>query len=188
MTRKTTLTMVECAMLIAIAVVLSLIKLYEFPQGGSVTLASMAPLVLISYRHGIKWGLAAAFVYSLLQLILPPGLIPPPTRTFTMFAADVLLDYVLAFTVLGLAAFFGKPIKNRIVSGVVGAVAVTVLRLACHFVSGIIVWGVYAPEGTPVWLYSLTYNGTYMIWEIAITAVAVAALLPVLDRIGRSRY
>lgn len=187
MKKKTTLILVECAMMIAMAVVLSMIKLYEFPQGGSVTLASMAPLVLISYRHGIKWGLGTALIYSLLQMILPPGVIPPPTPTLIAFAGVVLIDYVLAFTVLGLAAIFGKPFKNRVVSGVVGAVVVTVLRLACHFTSGILIWGIYAPDGTPVWLYSLTYNGTYMLWEIIITAVAVAILLPVLDRIGGGR-
>ncbi|MEL4105268.1 energy-coupled thiamine transporter ThiT [Oscillospiraceae bacterium WX1] len=187
MKRKTTLILVECAMMIAMSVVLSFIKLYEFPQGGAVTLASMAPLVLVSYRHGIKWGLAAAFVYSLLQMILPPGFYPPPAKTFMAFAGVVLLDYVIAFTVLGTAAFFGKPFKNKVLSAAVGAVAVTVLRLTCHFFSGILIWGSYAPEGTPVWLYSLTYNGTYMVWEIIITAVVVAILVPVLDRIDRNR-
>jgi thiamine transporter len=187
MVKKTTLqALVESALMIAMAVVLSLIKVYEFPQGGSVTLASMAPLVLISYRHGIKWGLGAAFIYSLLQMILPPGFYPPPAQTFAAFAAVVLLDYVIAFTVLGTASFFGKPFKNRVLSGAVGAVAVTVLRLACHFLSGILVWSSYAPEGTPVWIYSLTYNGTYMLWEIIITTAAVSVLVPVLDRIGKN--
>jgi thiamine transporter len=185
MKKKTTLILVECAMMIAMATVLSLIKIYNFPQGGSVTLASMAPIVLVSYRHGIKWGLGAAFIYSLLQMILPPGFIPPPAQTFIAFAAVVLLDYVIAFTVLGTASFFGKPFKNRALSGVIGAVAVTVLRLACHFLSGILVWSSYA-QGQPVWLYSLTYNGAYMLWEIIITAVVVAVLVPVLDRISGS--
>jgi thiamine transporter len=118
-------------------------------------------------------------------MILPPGFYPPPAQTFFAFAAVVLLDYVIAFTVLGTASFFGKPFKNRALSGVIGAVAVTVLRLVCHFLSGILVWSSYAPEGTPVWLYSLGYNGTYMLWEIIITAVVTAILVPVLDRISR---
>ncbi len=63
----------------------------------------------------------------------------------------------------------------------------TVLRLVCHFLSGILIWGSYAPEGTPVWLYSLGYNGTYMLWETIITAVAVAVLIPVLERIDAMR-
>jgi thiamine transporter len=185
--KSKTLTLVECALLIAMSVVLSLIKIYEFPQGGSVTLASMAPVVLVSYRHGLKWGLGAAFVYSLIQMLLPPGFYPPPAKTFVAFAAVVLLDYVIAYTVLGTAALFGKPFKNKVLSGAVGAAVVTVLRLVCHFFSGILVWASFAPAGTPVWLYSLTYNGTYMLWEIIITAAAVAALLPLMNRIDRRR-
>jgi thiamine transporter len=187
MKRTRTLTLVECALLIAMAVVLSLIKIYEFPQGGSVTLASMAPLVLASYRHGLKWGLGAAFVYSLIQMILPPGFYPPPAKTFFAFTAVIMLDYVLAFTVLGAAALFGKPFKNRALSGAFGAAVVTFLRLVCHFYSGILVWASYAPAGTPVWLYSITYNGTYMLWEIIITTAAVAVLVPLMDKIGAQR-
>ncbi len=187
MKKKTTLILVESAMMIAMAVVLSFIKIYEFPQGGSVTLASMAPIVLLSYRHGIKWGLGAAFIYSLLQMILPPGFIPPPAKTLFAFAGVALLDYIIAFTVLGTASFFGKLFKNKVLAGVAGAVAVTALRLVCHFLSGIFVWSSYAPEGTPVWLYSLGYNGTYMLWEIIITAAVTAILLPVLDRIDSMR-
>jgi thiamine transporter len=86
MKKKTTLTLVESALMIAMAVVLSFIKIYEFPQGGSVTLASMAPIVLLSCRHGVKWGLGAAFIYSLLQMILPPGFYPPPAKTIFAFA------------------------------------------------------------------------------------------------------
>lgn len=185
MKNKKTLILVECALLVALGAVLSMIKI-SAPYGGSVTLASMAPIVLISYRHGIKWGLGAAFVYSLLQMILPPGFYPPPAKTFIAFAAVVLLDYVIAFTVLGTASFFGKLFKNRVLSGVVGAVSVTFIRFICHFVSGILIWGSYA-EGQPVWLYSLTYNGSYMLWEIIITAAATALLLPVLDRIDTLR-
>lgn len=183
MKKKTTLILAESAMLIAMAVVLSQIKVYEFPQGGSVTLASMAPIVLISCRHGVKWGLLAAFIHSLLQMILPPGFYPPPAKTLTAFACVVLLDYVIAFTVLGTAVFFGRPFKNKVLAAAAGSVAVTVLRLVCHFLSGILVWNSYAPEGTPVWLYSLGYNGTYMLWEIIITAAVAAALIPALDRI-----
>ena len=114
MKKKTTLILAESAMLISMAVVLSQIKVYVFPQGGSVTLASMAPIVLISCRYGAKWGLGAAFVYSLLQMILPPGFYPPPAKTLPAFACVVLLDYVIAFTVLGTAVFFGRPFKNKV--------------------------------------------------------------------------
>ncbi len=182
MKKKTTLILVECAMLIAMSVVLSLFKLFVLPQGGAVTYASMVPLVLISYRHGIKWGIGSAFTHSLVQMILQ--FYAPPAGTFWAFAGTVVLDYVLAFTVLGTAVFFGKPFKNRKVSIAVGASVVCFLRFLCSFASGILIWGNLAPQGTPVWLYSLTYNGSYMLPELIITAVVSVLLLPVLDKVG----
>lgn len=172
--------LVECAMMIALATVLSFVKIFEMPQGGSVTAASMVPLVLVSYRHGVKWGLATGFVHSLLQMAI--GFYPPPAGTFAAFLGVIFLDYVLAFTALGAAAFFGKWIKNRAASGAVGAAVAVFLRFICSFLSGILIWESFAPENVPVWYYSLTYNGSYMLPELVITAAAAAALLPVLDR------
>lgn len=176
-----TRTLVECAMMIALSTVLSMVTLFHMPQGGSVTAASMVPLVLVSYRHGVKLGLATGFVHSLLQMAL--GFYAPPVATFPAFAGVVLLDYVLAFTVLGLAAFFGKGVKSRALSGALGALAVTFLRFVCSFLSGVLIWDSSAPEGVPVWYYSLVYNGSYMLPEGLITAAVTAALLPALERI-----
>jgi thiamine transporter len=180
MKKNTTLTMVECALMIALATVLSMIKLFEMPQGGSVTCASLVPLVLVSYRHGVRWGVGTAFAHSLLQMMLRFD--APPAKTFWAFTAVVLLDYVVAFTCLGLASFFGKPFKNRSVSVAVGAAAVCFLRFLCSFASGILIWYDYAPKDMPVWLYSLTYNGSYMLPETAITVVVAIVLIGVLDR------
>ncbi len=184
MKKKTTiLILAECAMMIAMSTVLSIFfKIFTLPQGGSVTLASMAPLIIVSYRHGLKWGIGTAFTHSLLQMVIQ--FYAPPVGTFLAFTGVIALDYVLAFTVLGTASFFGKPFKSRIVSAAVGAAAVTILRFICSFLSGILIWGSYAPEGTPVWIYSLTYNGSYMLPEIIITTVVVLILVPMLDRIG----
>ncbi len=180
MKKNTTLILVECALMIAMSTVLSMFKVFAMPQGGEVTCASMVPLVLVSYRHGLKWGVSTAFAHSLLQMIIKFN--APPANTFAAFAAVVLLDYVLAFTVLGTASFFGRPFKNRTASVAAGAVAVTFLRFLCSFLSGILIWGSYAPEGTPVWLYSLVYNGSYMLPEMVITAVVSVILIRVLDR------
>ena len=185
MKRKPVLTILilaECAMMIAMSTVLSMFKLFTLPQGGSVTIASMVPLVMVSYRHGLKWGIGTAFVHSLLQMLL--GFYPPPAQSFLAFVGVIALDYVLAFTVLGTAAFFGKPFKNRAVSVAVGSCVVGALRLLCSFLSGVWIWSSYAPEGAPVWVYSLTYNGGYMLPEIIITAVVAMILVPVLDKIG----
>ncbi|SHI10049.1 thiamine transporter [Sporobacter termitidis DSM 10068] len=183
MKRSRILTLAECAMMIALSTVLSLFPIFAMPQGGTVTLASMVPLVLVSYRHGLKWGILTAFTHSLLQMLILFNV--PPAQTFWAFAGVVLLDYMLAFTVLGTAAFFGRPFKNRAVSAAVGAAAVAFLRFICSFLSGILIWGSYAPEGTPVWLYSLTYNGSYMLPELIITAVVSLILVPVLDRVAK---
>ena len=181
MKKNTTVILVECALMIAMSTVLSMFKIFELPQGGAVTCASMVPLVLVSYRHGLKWGISTAFAHSLLQMIIQFN--APRANTFGAFVAVVLLDYVLAFTVLGTAAFFGKPFKSRAASGAVGSVAVAFLRFLCSFLSGILIWGSYAPEGTPVWIYSLTYNGSYMLPEAVITAVVAVVLIRVLDRV-----
>jgi thiamine transporter len=181
MKKKSTFILVECAMMIAMSTVLSFVKIFNLPQGGSVTLFSMLPLVLVSYRHGLKWGVLTAFAHSLLQMLIE--FYPPPAASVPAFVAVVLLDYVLAFTVLGAAAFFGKPLKNRRAGAAVGAAAVVFLRFMCSFISGIVIWGVYAPEGSPVWLYSLTYNGSYMLPELIITALGALIVVPVLDRV-----
>jgi thiamine transporter len=169
-------------MMIAMSTVLSLIKLFDLPQGGSVTFASMMPLILVSYRHGIKWGMLTAFTHSLLQMLIQ--FYAPPANTVLAFVGMILLDYVLAFTVLGTASFFGKLFKNTFASVVFGSITVTFFRFICSFLSGILIWSSYAPEDSPVWIYSLTYNGSYMLPEIIITAVVSAILIPVLGRLA----
>lgn len=182
MKKSNTVTLVECAMMIALSTVLSMFKIYELPNGGAVTCASMVPLVLVSYRHGLKWGVGTAFAHSLLQMLLRFD--APPAKTFLAFALVVLLDYVLAFTVLGCAALFGKPFHNRAASVAVGSACAVFLRFLCSFFSGILIWGEYAPEGMPVWLYSLTYNGSYMLPELIITVLVSLVLIRALDRVG----
>ncbi|MEG0115316.1 MAG: energy-coupled thiamine transporter ThiT [Hydrogenoanaerobacterium sp.] len=167
----------ECALMVAISAVLQLIPPMQMPQGGSLTFGAMVPIVFISLRHGVKWGLLTAFVGSLIQMLLG-GISAPPTETFWWFLLVILLDYVIAYTVLGLASVFAKPFmaNHPLIGAGTGAACVTVMRYICHIISGILIWGVYAPEGTPVWLHSILYNGSYMIPEIIITT-AVTVLL-----------
>jgi thiamine transporter len=181
--QSTTLILVECALMIAMSTVLAMFKIFDMPQGGSVTCASMVPIVILSFRHGPKWGLIAAFAQSLLEMVIKFN--APPAKTFLAFTLVVLLDYVLAFTLIGSASIFGKPFKNRVVSVGVGAFCVSVLRYLCSFLSGILCWGSYAPEGVPVWFYSLYYNASYMIPEAIITVVVSIVLIQVLDRVEK---
>ena len=99
--------MVESAVMIALATVLSLLKLAELPAGGSVTFASMLPIVLISYRHGVKYGLAAGTVYGVIQQLLGLKNLSYVTG-FASVMAVILLDYVIAFAVLGLGGCFRR--------------------------------------------------------------------------------
>lgn len=176
-----TKTLVECALMIALATILGYIPIFELPQGGSITACSMMPLVVASFRHGPKWGLFTGFIFSLIQMLLGFENVLYCT-TFGAMLLCILLDYVVAYTVMGLACVFGAPFKNTSVKTAVGTVVTGLLRYLCSFLSGILIWGGYAPEGMPVWLYSLTYNGSYMIPEIILTAVAAVIVMKVLDR------
>lgn len=175
MKRTKTLTLVECALLVAMATALGLFPIFEMPMGGSVTLFSMAPLVIASVRHGTKWGLLTGFTHGLIQMIIGFKNVLYCTTVLAM-AGCILLDYILAFSAMGLAYAIAGRFKN-LLAGVIAATAATgFLRFICSFLSGILIWYGYAPEDQPVWLYSLTYNGSYMLPEILLTAAAVAIL------------
>lgn len=189
-----TRTLVEGALMVALATVLSIIPFIQMPHGGSVTLVSMLPLIVMSYRHGVKWGCFTAFIYSLIALI--QGLKDLAyCATLRAQVGCVLLDFLLAFTVLGLASVLGKPFKNRFVSIGVGTVLACVLRFLCSFFSGYIVWYDYEyalewmnnfswgaalsaklGEHALCWVYSFFYNASYMLPETVLTVV-VALLL-----------
>ena len=172
-TYSKTRTLVECALMIALGTVLANIKIYELPNGGSITLFSMLPFILISFRHGVKWGLFTGFVNSLLQMML--GFSSPLAPSLPLLVGTILLDYVLAFTLLGLAGAIAKPFSNRLVGVAVGTAAVCVLRFLCSFLSGVLIWGNLS-DGLPAWIYSLTYNGSYMLPETILTTVAAVLI------------
>ena len=165
--------LVECALMVAIGTVLANIKIFTMPNGGSVTLLSMLPFVLVSFRHGVKWGLFTGLVNGCLQMLL--GFWAPPTPTFLYFLGEVLLDYLVAFMALGTAEFFARPFKNRMVGVAVGTFAAGFLRFLCSFLSGVLIWGNLS-DGLPAWIYSLTYNGSYMLPEGIMTTIAVVLL------------
>lgn len=182
--RTNTRAMVECALMIAVGTVLAQIKIFTMPYGGSVTLVSMLPFILVSYRHGVKWGLFTGGVNSVLQMLTDFYL--PPAGTFGAVVAMVLLDYVLAFCCLGFACVFAKPFKNSKIGAAVGTAAVCFMRFLCSFLSGALLWGSYQSyyewaTGLSVWEYSFIYNASYMLPEMIITAVAavlVASIAP----------
>ncbi len=194
-TASKTRTLVECALMIALATVLGFIPLYELPHGGSITLLSMLPILAVSYRHGTKWGLFAAFAHGVIQLMLGLKNLSY-CQTFGAVVGCILLDYILAFTVLGLAAAMGKPFQSRPLAVGVGCFAACFARYICSFLSGYVVWKDYEyafswmtefgwgqaiasmGENALCWVYSAVYNGTYMLPETLLTVIAAVIILP----------
>lgn len=171
MTKKLTVS----AMMVALATVLAMVSKIipsTWLQGGSVTLASMLPIAVISIILDLKWGLISGIVYAVIQMMM--GFYPPPVQNALSFFLVAFIDYILAFGVIGLAGLFYKLLGQKVWSIPASCAIVAALRFVCHFVSGILIWGVYAEEGQSVYLYSLVYNGTYMLPELIITTVAAA--------------
>ena len=179
-TSQKTKILVEGAAMVALATVLSFIRVFKLPWGGSITLLSMLPIVLFSIRRGVKSGLVVSFVYALVQFfqgvldgLFGWGLTPG------MLIACILLDYVLAFFVLGLAGLFRK----KSIVGWIGGIALAVgLRFVCHFLSGVVIWGSFGElwsgfSTDNTWLYSFLYNGCYMLPEMIFTIIGAVALL-----------
>ena len=192
----------ESAMLLSLALVLEVASKIFIPPmafGGQVTLVSMLPVVLIAYRHGVRWGLLSGFGFALMEMALGGGTIsaafqPGYFGDGAMLGRAllmVLLDYVLAFTLLGLGGWARYVIRRPGLSLMAGSVVALTARYAAHVLSGYILFGGWAEwfftqEGFPVWgaalvealspdalalVYSLVYNGMYMIPEIILTAL-----------------
>ena len=179
MQKTTLLSMCECALMVALAVILDLaLHFLSWPNGGSVS-ACAVPLLFFSYRRGWKWGLCGGLVFSGIQMLL--GFWAPPARTFLAFLGVVLLDYVIAFTVLGLGDLFAKPFRRRLVGYGFGAFAVCLLRFVCSFVSGMLIWPVPEDTALPQFWYSLLYNGGYMLPNTIISVAAILLLCAFLD-------
>ena len=201
MTSKTSRTRIlaESAIMVALATVLSMLKLWESPYGGSVTILSMAPIILLSLRRGIGVGLGAGLAHSLIQLLLGLSNVAWVPGAMGILVC-VLTDYILPFTLLGLGGIFRK-VKftknegwNLFLSALFGALLVTVLRFLCHLVSGVVLWYEldlqwYAEDPTHIvhrygaWAFSAIYNGFYMVPEIITTTVATPILHKALSRI-----
>lgn len=182
------LNLVLGGIMVALGTVLSFIKPFDLPYGGSITLCSMLPIMFYGYRCGPKWGLAAGFVFSVLQLLF--GLDDLKGISALMVVGSILLDYLLAFTVLGLAGMFRGKIRNNAAAFTLGCLVTGLLRYVCSFLSGWLLWaqfmtvtdmqdfianfvpGLAEASGTGLAIfYSLVYNGSYMIPEIVLTCV-----------------
>ena len=162
-----------CGISIALAYVLSFIKLFDLPLGGSVTLCSMFFICVIGYMLGPKYSLTAAFAYGLLQLLQDPQIYAP---------MQLIIDYFFAFTALGLSGFL-KNKKNGLITGYLLGITV---RFLFSTLSGYVFFGEYAPEGWNPLIYSICYNGAYIYAEALITLIIIV-LPPVRNAISKVR-
>ena len=178
--------MTECAILVALSTVLSFVKIWHMPWGGSITLFSMLPVCYVSVRRGVKWGLGSAFLYSVIQLILGitlDGLLGWGL-TGGILIACIMLDYIIAFTALGLSGIFAKKGFAGIMAGTTIAV---VTRFVCHLFSGVYVFASVGKlwdgfETANSWLYSIVYNGCNMLPELVMTLIGAAIIYKALEK------
>lgn len=164
-------TIAYAAICIALSFLLSNIRLYRMPQGGSITPASMLPLMLFSYAFGVVPGLMTGLVYGLFQLLQTPTILTP---------FQVLLDYPIAFAMLGMAGVmskYGRQSKKELPALGIGIGISSVLRYICVVASGVLFFGQYAEgSGYSPFVYSILYNGAYMLPE-AIVCLVVGLLV-----------
>ncbi len=165
----TTRLMTHVGLAVALAAVLHMVRLYQMPQGGSITPGSMLPLLLVAMWHGPEAGFLAGFLFGFVNLMQGPYILHP---------VQVLFDYPLPFMALGLAGYFpARPYLGAAV-GVAG-------RFLCHYLSGVVFFASYAPPGMSPYWYSFVFNATYLVPELAVCLV-VLKMLP-LARIKPAR-
>lgn len=208
--RGNTQRLVETALMLAIGTALSLFQPFQLPFGGGITIVSMLPMILLAYRYGVKWGFLSSFVFSVLQMLcgfhtVSAFFLPGDDQQLWWKAILIcLLDYVLAYTVLGLGGIFRNRMKNPSMALCLGSVAAILARYVMHFLSGSIFFGSYAEWfftqdsiasfGQQVlgnmsgpglaMFYSLCYNGSYLIPEMILTAIVgfIIGKVPYLTR------
>ncbi|MBQ8145244.1 MAG: energy-coupled thiamine transporter ThiT [Clostridia bacterium] len=172
-TSKHLVAMTECSIMIALSTVLSIIKLVDMPYGGSVTIASMLPIVIAVFRHGTAWGIGTALVNSAVQLFIGLNTLSY-FSTWQSIVAIILLDYIIAFSVFALAGVFKKVEKRQNYAILYGILLSSILRYACHVISGATVWAGLSIPTNAALLYSLSYNATYMVPEtIILVAIGI---------------
>ena len=150
----------EIVVCIALSAVLYFVTIFTLPQGGRITAGSMIPIFWLALRRGVKIGILAGVVFGLVVLIIEPFIFHP---------IQVLLDYPIAFGLLGLAGFFRKLPLIGVGAGMVG-------RFFAHFISGIVFFSAFVPEGMNHALYSVIYNGSYLLPEFIVSAIIVFIL------------
>ena len=195
-TQAITVSAIMIAFATSISAICAVMPFLNLPFGGGFTIASMLPIIIVAYMYGIKWGLLTAFAYSILQMLLgfntvSAFFLPGDSQMLWWRAVLVIfIDYIIAYSVLGLGGIFRKKFETQ-KAIVLGSIFAISLRYIAHILSGAIFFGAWAEwfftqDGFYSWgqkiletfsgaslatVYSIIYNGTYMIPEIVITAI-----------------
>ncbi|MGB9681384.1 MAG: energy-coupled thiamine transporter ThiT [bacterium] len=156
----------EIGLTLALGIVLHMIVLYQMPQGGRITLGSLVPIFLISIRRGYKVGMTTGAIFGLLIYFIEPFFVHP---------IQFILDYPLAFSLLGLSGLFPNIPILGIVIGALG-------RLASHIISGVVYFASYAPKGMNPWIYSITYNVSVIVPDAILALILTLLILPRLEK------
>ena len=167
--------MTEIGMAVALSVILNFIPLWRMAQGGSVSL-EMLPILIIALRWGASSGMMVGVVYGLVQLAFGPFIIHP---------AQLVLDYPLPYMLVGLAGIFSRKINLKAKGSMYGWLLLAVFtgglgRFVSHFLSGVIFFAQYAPEGQSPWVYSVIYNISYLLPSLLLSYVIIIPLIKIL--------
>lgn len=177
--------LVEAGLMLALSVVLSRIRIFQAPQGGSVTAGSMIPILLFAMRWGTGPGVITGIVFGILKLMLGGSVFTP---------IQAILEYPVAFGFLGLAGIFYKSIdfnsNNKLTVRHYFKIVISIFlaitgRFICHFIAGVTVFAQYTPEGMHPWIYSLVYQSSYLVPEFIISALILSLLWKPLRRIEK---
>ena len=180
MSKKFTKThsLAESAVMIALSIALFAVSdaiPWPFLYGGGFSLFGQVPIIIVSYRHGLKNGLIASTALALFEMLMG-------FKNFSYVNGIVawlivaFADYLVAFGCLGFGGIFKRKFKNQTAELVTGGIVVCFIRFICHFISGVTIWAGYTPENMLVGVYSFLYNGSYMLIETIITVVGLIAV------------
>lgn len=168
----------ESAVMVALSIAIfavSDLMPWPFAYGGGFSIFGQVPIILVSYRHGIKNGLAASTVLAVFEMMMGYKNFSYVTG-LAAYLIVAFADYIIAFGCLGLGGMFKGKLKNQSLELAVGGTVVCIIRFICHFISGVTIWKSYCPEGMAVEVYSFFYNGSYMAVELAMTVIGLLAV------------
>ncbi|MBQ5590856.1 MAG: energy-coupled thiamine transporter ThiT [Clostridia bacterium] len=186
--QNSTKKLVLSAIFIAISVVLNILTPIKLFYGGSVTLFSMVPLALLGWCYGSGWGFFCGAICGILNMLIEGLSNFSYVSGIWAYLILIFADYFVAFGVMGLSGIFKNVIKNKKISFTLGAVLCCTLRFICHYISGVTIWADYTNGWIGAWIFSLTYNGSYMLPELIITAIGcftVISIKPIINSIEK---